>query len=198
MGAANTNKMLYSLCAIAFAAVMFSQLTRERSPPRERVVSTAALTAYARTVLEDIQSRSIAKNQEYCGVIFEDEMGNLQTSTIYAGGRAACVLDWGVPLGNHVVASFHSHAAHDDRFDSEVPSVEDLANDIDARIDGFVSTPGGRIWHIEWREEAATQLCGEACLEQDPNYANSDKERLPGTLTLEDLQARGAYGTRPE
>lgn len=198
MGDANTNKLIYVLCAIAFAAIIFNQLTRERSPARERVVSTDKLTSYARDVLEDIQSRSIAKNQEYCGVIFEDEDGNLKTSTIYEGDRAACVLDWGVPLGNHVVASFHSHAAHDEDFDSEVPSVEDLASDFDARIDGFVSTPGGRIWHVQWREEEAVQMCGEGCLEQDPNYLRAGSERVPRRFSLEDLQARGAYATKPQ
>ena len=202
MGDANTNKLIYLLCAVAFAVIIFNQVTRERAPARERIVSTDTLTRYARATLEDVQSRSIARNQEYCGVIFEDEEGNLQTSTIYEGGRAECAFDWGVPLGNHVVASFHTHGGYDKNFDSEVPSVEDLANDIDARIDGFVSTPGGRIWHVEWQEGSATQLCGEGCIKQDPAYlraaADETEERLPLNLSLEDLQDRGAYGTKPE
>ena len=202
MGDANTNKLIYALCALAFAVIIFNQVTRERAPARERVVSTDTLTRYARAELEEVQSRSIARNQEYCGVIFEDEGGNLQTSKIYEGGRAQCAFDWGVPLGNHVVASFHTHGGYDEDFDSEVPSVEDVATDIDARIDGFVSTPGGRIWHVEWQEGVAVQMCGEGCIEQDPKYARATarggQERLPLTLSLEDLQERGAYGIRPE
>ena len=161
---------VYALCAVAFAAIFYAQLTRERAPARERVVSTSALTDYARATLAEIQPRSIANNQEYCGVIFEDEEGNLQTSTIYAGERAACALDWGVPLGYHVVASFHSHGGFDTQYASEIPSSLDLATDIDARIDGFVGTPGGRIWHNRWQEEATELACGEACLPVDPRY----------------------------
>ncbi len=195
---ANSNALVYVLCAIAFAVIVFNQLTRERAPARERVVSADTLTRYARAELEQLQARSIQNNQEYCGVIFEDEAGNLETSRVYQGGRAQCAFDWGVPLGNHVVASFHTHGGHDIAFDSEVPSVEDLATDIDARIDGFVSTPGGRLWHNQWQEETAIQLCGVGCLDQDPRYARSQQERLPSAFTLDDLQARGSYATRPE
>lgn len=170
MAAASNNKFLYALCAVAFAVVMFNLLTQGRPEARERIVSTDELTDYARATLAGIQSRSINNNQEYCGVIFEDEEGNLQTSTIYPGERAACALDWGVPLGNHVVASFHSHGGFDTQYASEIPSSVDLATDIDARIDGFVGTPGGRIWHNKWREEATELLCGEGCLQVDPRY----------------------------
>ena len=169
-GEMDRNKLLYGLCAVAFAVVMLNLLTQGRPEARERIVSTSELTDYARETLADIQTRSIRNNQEYCGVIFEDEQGNLQTSTIYPGERAACALDWGVPLGNHVVASFHSHGGFDTQYASEIPSSLDLATDIDARIDGFVGTPGGRIWHNQWQEEATELLCGEGCLETDPRY----------------------------
>ena len=191
MGDATSNKFMYGVCAVAFVGVLFSLLTQGRPPARERVVSIDTLTLYARAELEGLQAKSIANNQEYCGVIFEDEQGNLKTSTIYDGGRAQCAFDWGVPLGNHVVASFHTHGGYDDDFDSEMPSVEDLANDIDARIDGFISTPGGRMWHVAWKDETATQLCGEGCLKQDPRYAGTQKENFRPTYSFEDLQARG-------
>ena len=139
MGDASTNRLLYAACAIAFAVVLFNQVTRERPPARERVVATDTLTRYARSTLEGLQQRSLANNQEYCGVIFEDESGNLQTSKIFEGGRAECALDWGVPLGNYVVASFHTHGGFDSDYDSERPSLDDLATDIDARIDGFIA-----------------------------------------------------------
>ena len=170
MGDMSSNRLIYALCAVAFATVVFSLLTRGRPPARERVVSTEQLTSYARATLAEIQPRSIANNQEYCGVIFEDEEGNLQTSKIYAGERAACALDWGVPLGYYVVASFHSHGGFDTQYASEIPSSLDLATDIDARIDGFVGTPGGRIWHNRWQNEATELACGEACLPVDPRY----------------------------
>lgn len=169
-GEMDRNKLLYVLCGAAFLVVMFNLLTQGRAPARERVASMTELTAYAKQTLSDIQGRSLANSQEYCGVIFEDEEGNLQTSTIYPGERAECAFDWGVPLGFHVVASFHSHGGFDTQYASEIPSSVDLATDIDARIDGFVGTPGGRIWHNQWEKEATEMLCGEGCLEVDPRY----------------------------
>ena len=198
MGDGSTNRLLYAACAIAFAVVLFNQLTRERPPARERVVATDTLTRYARSTLEGLQQRSLANNQEYCGVIFEDESGNLQTSKIFEGGRAECALDWGVPLGNHVVASFHTHGGFDSDYDSERPSLDDLATDIDARIDGFIATPGGRIWHVDWQEESATQICGAGCLQQDPDYASAPQGNLPDRYSFEDLQARGGSATNAQ
>lgn len=198
MGEPSTTRILYTVCALAFTIILFNQLTRERPPAYERVSSTDELSRYARSTLASLQERSIANNQEYCGVIFEDERGNLQTSKIYEGERATCDLDWGVPLGNHVVASFHTHGGYDADFDSEMPSVEDLANDIDARIEGFIATPGGRIWHVGWKNEAVTQLCGEGCLKQDPRYDDAQEERIALTYTFDDLQAREGYVTKSE
>lgn len=190
MGDANSNRLIYLLCAVAFAVILFNQLTRERSPAYERKSSADELTRYARATLDDLQARSIAQNQEFCGVIYENELGDLNTSKIYPGERATCAFDWGLPLGNNVVASFHTHGGYDLGYDSEMPSVEDLANDIDARIDGFISTPGGRLWHVRWQDESVTQVCGAGCLRQDPRYAGTQKEQLRGTYTFDDLQAR--------
>ena len=41
-----------------------------------------------------------------------------------------------------VMASFHTHACYDPDADSEVPSVEDLAGDIDESVNGYVATLG--------------------------------------------------------
>ena len=178
-GQMDRNKLLYILCGAAFLVVMFNLLTQGRAPARERVVSLSELTEYAKGTLAEIQGKSIRNNQEYCGVIFEDENGNLQTSQIYPGERAECFFDWGVPLGFHVVASFHSHGGVDEGYASEIPSSLDLATDIDARIDGFVGTPGGRVWHNSWQEGVTSQVCGEGCLEQDSRYGPSESS-LPG------------------
>lgn len=197
MGDPRTNRLVYALCAAAFAVILFNQLTRERSPAYEPRSSADAIQRFARDALEELQQTSISENQEYCGVIYEDEEGSLHTSEIYEGERAACAFDWGLPLGNHVVASFHTHGGYDRDYDSEVPSVEDLANDADARIDGFVSTPGGRLWHNDWQEQTTTLVCGEGCLAQDGRYSVAPKENVARSYTIDDLQARGAYATNP-
>ena len=198
MGDEHRTRLIYIVCAVAFAVIVFNQLTRERSPAYEPQSSAAEIQRYARDTLAGLQQPSITRNQEYCGVIYEDEAGKLHTSEIYEGKRAECEFDWGLPLGNHVVASFHTHGGYDFDYDSEVPSVEDLASDVGARIDGFIATPGGRIWYNDWQEETSTQLCGEGCLAQDRRQAAAPKEDLAPTYTIADLQARGAYGTQPE
>ena len=181
------NRALYAGCALAWVAITLSLASRERGPAYERVASANDLTRYAKTTLAELQARSIRENKEFCGVIFEDSAGTLSTSRIYEGGRAQCDLDWGVPLGNHVVASFHTHGGFDLDYDSERPSIDDMENDVDARIDGFISTPGGRIWKIDWKDEVATQVCGEACLEQDPRYLANGSERVEPRYAMDDL-----------
>ncbi|MCA0977773.1 DUF4329 domain-containing protein [Qipengyuania flava] len=198
MGDEYRTRLIYILCAVAFTAVVFSLLARDRSPAFQPQSSLAKIQRYARDTLAGLQEQSIERNQEYCGVIYEDEAGALHTSEIYEGKRAECEFDWGLPLGNHVVASFHTHGGYDFDYDSEVPSVDDLASDVDARIGGFVSTPGGRLWYNDWQEGTSTQLCGEGCLAQDRRYVAAPKEDLALTFTIADLQARGAYGTQPE
>ena len=198
MGGANSNRLIYLLCAVAFAVIVFRQLTAERAPPYEPQSSLDEIARYARSTLGDLQEKSIAQNQEYCGVIYEDERGELHTSQIYEGERATCAFDWGLPLGNNVVASFHTHGGYDIGYDSELPSIEDLANDMDARIYGFISTPGGRLWQVRWQDETATQLCGEGCLAQDPRYPGTQKENLRTRYSFEDLQARGRTIVIPE
>ena len=196
MISAQAMKWMYVLCAAAFAAVLISRLTSGPPPARERIVSTQDLIAFARSTLDDLQKRSIARNQEYCGVIYEDQEGTLFTSATFQGDRATCALDWGVPLGNHVVASFHTHAAYDPAYDSEVPSIDDMVTDLDARIDGFISTPGGRLWHIDWRQAEARQVCGIDCLTSDADY-RPDDVTVPARLTLDDVNARNAAFANP-
>ena len=193
MGDARSIKLLYALCALAFAFIVYGQLTRERSPAYQPSSSLDEISRYTRATLEELQPQSIDKNQEFCGVVYEDEQGILQTSRIYEGSRATCAFDWGLPLGNNVVASFHTHGGYDVGFDSEMPSIDDLANDIDARIFGFISTPGGRLWRVDWIDETATQVCGEGCLPQDPRYAGTQKENLAQTYSFDDLKAREGF-----
>ena len=190
MGDEQNHKWLYALCAVAFAVILFNQLTRDRSPAYEPQSSDEAIRQYARATLEDLQPRSIANNQEFCGVIYEDADGTLHTSKVYDGERAECAFDWGLPLGNNVVASFHTHGGYDFGYDSEVPSEEDLASDIGARIDGFVSTPGGRLWKIDWQEEMATQICDTPCLQKDPRHEELPGDVIQRSYTLADLQSR--------
>lgn len=190
-------KFVYVICAIAWVVVTWNIITRDRSPAYERIASSDTLNRYAKATLRDVQTRSIANNKEYCGVIFEDPQGNLSTSKIYEGDHEACEFDWGVPLGNHVVASFHTHAGYDPQYDSELPSMIDMGNDIDARIDGFIATPAGRIWHIDWKSETASQLCGVNCIGSDPDYTPDHQLPVKKRYSVDELdtELNGGVGS---
>ena len=57
-------------------------------------------------------------------------------------------------------------------------------------IDGYVSTPGGRVWRVELDERAALLICGQGCVEVDPNYRYSDDFGIRSRYTVQELRAR--------
>ncbi len=94
------------------------------------------------------------------------------------------------------LASFHTHGSHSSDYDSEVPSLTDIQSDISSQTDGYVSTPGGRFWHIDWRKQRAQMVCGEGCLPQDPNYTPCPADALAQQYTLADLNRRARQPVR--
>ena len=161
--------LAFAFCAIAWAVIVGKSVFFE-APPREVVTSDAELTQFAKRTLDDIQPRSFAENREYCGLIFEDDDGELSTSEIHEGSQSECSFSWDSPMGKHAIATFHTHGGFDNSYDGEAPSLIDLQTDIESRKDGFVATPGGRLWRIDWQDETATQVCGLSCIAQDPDY----------------------------
>ena len=87
-------------------------------------------------------------------------------------------------------ATFHTHGAHDPDYDSEVPSVIDLEGDIADELDGYVSTPGGRFWHNDWRTKQARLVCGKKCLPADPAYRDCDTLEPEAVYSLQALKQR--------
>ena len=93
-------------------------------------------------------------------------------------------------MGKYAVATLHTHGTYNVNYDSEAPSVVDMEADIGEQIDGFIGTPGGRVWYIDWDTEMASQICGEQCIAQDPNYRKDRWGQLARSYTLGELQAR--------
>lgn len=122
-----------------------------------------------RSVFNAIQPQSIEQNREFCGYIIRTELGLLSATEPRRGRKASCSPRW--PRGDvDVIASYHTHAAYDPEYDSEVPSYEDMESDILAEIDGYIATPAGRIWFINARRKEARLVCGPGCVVSDPNY----------------------------
>ena len=89
-----------------------------------------------------------------------------------------------------VVASYHTHGGYDAELDSEVPSTDDVKSDVADRTFGYIATPGGRVWLVDWRDRSARQLCGLDCVTADPDFVPGQAGWIPGRLTLADIRRR--------
>ena len=158
--------------------------TEERPPI---ISQTAAITQFATTVLNDLQPISIAEEREYCGYIFETEDGRLAATAARPGTESFCDLP---EPDDSVIASYHTHGSYSEDYDNEVPSVDDMEGDFDAGIDGYISTPGGRIWLVDYSEQVARQLCGTLCVTSDPENDPENAGFIPQSFTLQELRER--------
>lgn len=137
---------------------------------------------------DKIQAKSIAENREYCGLVGFDKQGELRVTPAKAGNEDSC--DPGeAPSDWEVIASYHTHGAFLDDADSEVPSVDDLLGDIEEEIDGYIATPGGRVWLNVAAEKLTFQLCGRGCVRSDPNARQCKSFTPEIEYTLPDLRA---------
>lgn len=145
--------------------------------------------AQAIAFLDELQPRSIREKREYCGYFGLDEAGEFRATTPTAGWEEGCELSGRQQL-HRVVASYHTHAAYDAQIDSEVPSTDDIESDVIQRTYGYLSTPGGRVWLVDWRTKTAMQLCGVGCVWKDPKYSESATDPIPERFTLSQIKRR--------
>lgn len=158
----------------------------QRAPTVE-ATATGAELAYVTGILRDLQQRSFAANSEFCGYIGLDAGGNLTSTPIMQGDEASCGLPQ-IPYGMALLASFHTHGTYSPQYASEFPTTTDMLTDASDGIDGYISTPGGRLWHVDTDTMTARQICGRGCLPQDPGYVAADDGPVRPILTLQDLQ----------
>jgi Domain of unknown function (DUF4329) len=185
------NTLIYTAIAILWVVIVV-RLAANRSDEDDFVVTAAQadVQAFAHAELNAMQARSFAEKVELCAIIYEDSDGALGTSRLLAGDEATCDLRYFDKPGMAPLASIHTHGAFDENYDSEVPSLIDLEGDIADGLDGYVATPGGRLWWIDWREERAVLVCREGCLQQDPAYRPCRGDDLRAVYTLSQLAAR--------
>lgn len=123
----------------------------------------------AKQLLTDLQAPSFRENSEFCGMLLRDENGTIVRTEHFKGTKDRCRVAH-IPDVGRVVASYHTHGSFLQGYDNEVPSVQDLEEEMEWRIDGFVATPGGRLWHVDGRAGTVNLLCGQGCLPVDPLY----------------------------
>ncbi|MDJ1008849.1 MAG: DUF4329 domain-containing protein [Paracoccaceae bacterium] len=151
----------------------------------------AAFTARAVGYLDGLQGPSIAGDREYCGYFGYDAAGDFAASGPFEGGEDYC--DAALPRDLDVVASYHTHGSYGVEYDAEVPSPEDVDTDVAEGVFGYVATPGGRVWLIDWRTGTATQVCGVACVTQDPAFDAREAGTVGRVYSRASLAARFGY-----
>ena len=150
------------------------------------------LTAFAKTTLNAVQEKSQSSNREYCGYI--GLVNGALKATPAKRGRFDSCKPRNPPRGMEVIASYHTHAGFDEEVDSEVPSVDDMFADEEEGINGFVATPGGRLWYIDSRKMIAKQLCGIGCLRKDPTFKRNIYGPVKKQYTIDELIDREDEG----
>ncbi|MEM1130638.1 MAG: DUF4329 domain-containing protein [Pseudomonadota bacterium] len=151
--------MIRLLCLLALVPAL--------AVAQSRSAVTDDIDKYVLALFDDIQVASIEQNREYCGLIGFDHGDHLVHTGPFAGQTDSCDPNQG-EVDIEVIASYHTHGGFDPGADSEVPSVDDLLGDFEEGIDGYVATPGGRVW-LNIRDEQLTfQLCGRNCVVSDP------------------------------
>lgn len=144
---------------------------------------------FAVSFLDTVQARSIRERREYCGYIFIDAAGRLQGTPPRPGTFAGC--DMLAPrAGQGIIASYHTHGAYGSGYDNEVPSPIDLQSDFNFGIDGYVSTPGGRVWLVDFQTRSTHQLCGLRCVTSDQGFVPQGEASIRQSYDLPTLQRR--------
>ncbi|WP_371224518.1 DUF4329 domain-containing protein [Roseovarius sp. 2305UL8-3] len=145
--------------------------------------------AFAKAFLDQMQARSFAADREFCGIFGRDTDGYVIATPPILGRVDSCRTP-DPAEGFNVFASYHSHGAHDEDVDTEVPSSYDLRADREEGVVGYISTPGGRIWFSQ--DGAATLLCGRGCITMDPEFTPGLYGPIANRYTIATLEQREA------
>lgn len=136
----------------------------------------------------EIQPQSFEKKSEYCGFLGRDANGALLTTPPLQGSRDSCPLEW--PRDMEVIASYHTHGTFDFAYHNELPSDTDMLSDQSLGVDGWIATPGGRLWYVDEGQMVAKQICGVGCLPIAPGFYKSQAGQIAKGYTYEALVER--------
>jgi hypothetical protein len=157
--------------------------------PLPTAAQSADETAFVTALMRAMNQLSVRFNREVCGFVLRDADGTYSSTKVSWGGAASCA---SLPLGTGVapVASWHTHAAWARGYDGEMPSIQDVEGDMAMGVNGWVGTPGGRLWFVDGRTGAIEQVCGRGCLPVDPGFVPKEHGPVPQALSLDGLYAR--------
>ena len=155
------------------------------------IAQDRALLDAARGTLDAIQNSSFKANREYCGLLGQNESGQIVATRPRKGRRDSCTPRNFLSDDITPIASYHTHGAYDPDADAEVPSLGDLEADTDEGLAyGFVSSPGGRFWVIDTARAEVRQVCGLGCLKVDPDFVAGDHGQIAARYSARELAER--------
>ena len=176
-----------------FVAVIYAALWCSHASFAQKNVSQAALTfdeidPIAIAVLNQAQQLSFKNGVEYCGFIALDTLGALRATAPARGLIDQCSPD--APDDWTLIASYHTHGSVDltDLESSfELPSSDDIESDHLDEVNGYIATPGGRLWFVDGHQKIAYLIQPEGFMMTDPNY-QSDDCTLYQSYTINELR----------
>ena len=197
MPKANSTRLIFALIAVAWMVIVArAYMNVKGTDGLVAIIPQSEVQSFARQELDALQSRSFAEDLELCGIIFETSDGELGVSRANPGDEASCDIAYFDEPGMVPIASFHTHGKHSPRYDGEVPSLVDIQSDVATGMDGYVATPGGRLWHVDHETATARMVCGEGCMTQDPSYRSCPSDQIPRTYTMAALAERFSSADR--
>ena len=144
---------------------------------------------FAKSHLDSIQAASIAEQKEYCGYFYYSWLGQMRATAPRKGEFATCSMPV-PPAYARAFANYHTHGAYGEDYDNEVPSLADMETVFDLRRDGYLTTPGGRFWRLNYNSRDALQLCGLGCVTSDPNFVRRNESRVRPRYSILQLALR--------
>lgn len=161
--------------------------------PQDAAAQSREETEFVTALLTNLNPLSIEFNREICGFVVRRPGGELESTKVSWGTEATCASS-PVPPGYEVLSSWHTHAAWGRGYDGEVPSTIDVEGDMRLGVNGWVSTPGGRLWFVNGQTGDTHQVCGRDCLPADPNFFPEEHGPVEKRYTLQALRLR--FGER--
>ncbi|WP_084631033.1 DUF4329 domain-containing protein [Ferrimonas senticii] len=147
-----------------------------------------SIDRFALAVLQEAQKLSFVNQREYCGLIGFDQNNRLIATRPNAGEEDSCV-----PVDDEqldMIASYHTHGSYSADADTETPSVDDLIADFSEGINGYVATPGGRVWVNSLESQATFLLCENGCIPIDPLFQPCEAMSPAVSYTISELNQR--------
>ncbi|WP_287294761.1 DUF4329 domain-containing protein [Mesorhizobium sp.] len=188
--AGNFRKGRLSVSCWGLMLSLSSCTAAEREAAQTSATEVDDVSVLAKIVLEQVQASAIQDNVEYCGYITQAPDGELKVAGPQKGGTFGCRTPL-VYKPDKIIASFHNHGAFDPRVLTEIPSTLDFdaVKKID-RVDAFIGTPGGRLWHLDFEQGRARLVCGpENCLPQQTSPSvPTDDINPPPELSRADVE----------